>query len=109
MMTVGDASFFFANRHSSNQYKTITHEIVHHRIISIFGVVPILTAAVLLVGFRTPAKIAMPISFLVTVLVAFTLGDIAIIDIFGSSIQGLCSITFDILLLYLELLPLEPA
>jgi lactate permease len=65
-------------------------------IIAFLAVVPILTAAVLLVGFRTPAKIAMPISFLVTVLVAFTAWDIAIIDILASSIQGLF-ITFDIL------------
>ncbi|MEQ9583062.1 MAG: hypothetical protein RIM68_13060 [Arenibacter sp.] len=39
-------------------------------ILAFLAVVPILTAAVLLVGFRTPAKIAMPISFLATVVVA---------------------------------------
>ncbi|MCM4151039.1 L-lactate permease [Arenibacter sp. N53] len=65
-------------------------------VIAFLAVVPILTAAILLVGFRTPAKIAMPISFLVTVFVAFAAWDIAIIDIVASSIQGLF-ITFDIL------------
>ncbi len=65
-------------------------------LLAFLAVVPILTAAILLVGFRTPAKIAMPISFLVTVVVAFTVWDIAVVDIVASSIQGLF-ITFDIL------------
>ncbi len=65
-------------------------------LLAFFAVIPILTAAVLLVGFRIPAKIAMPISFLVTVLVAFTVWNIPIIAIIASGIQGLF-ITFDIL------------
>jgi lactate permease len=65
-------------------------------LLAFLAVVPILTAAVLLVGFRMPAKRAMPISFLVTAIIAFTVWHIPIIDIIASSIQGLF-ITFDIL------------
>lgn len=49
-----------------------------------------------MVGFRIPAKIAMPISFLATVVVAFASWSIPIVDIIASSIQGLF-INFDIL------------
>jgi lactate permease len=65
-------------------------------LLAVLAAVPILTAAVLLVGFRIPAKIAMPISFLTTVVVACFAWDISVIDIIASSIQGLF-ITFDIL------------
>lgn len=65
-------------------------------LLAFLAVVPILTAAVLLVGFRIPAKIAMPISFLTTVVVAFLAWNIEFVDIIASSIQGLF-ITFDIL------------
>ncbi|WP_422082450.1 L-lactate permease [Ulvibacterium sp.] len=65
-------------------------------LLAFLAVVPILTAAILLVGLRMPAKRAMPISFLVTIGIAFLVWDIAIIDIMASTIQGLF-ITFDIL------------
>jgi lactate permease len=65
-------------------------------LLAVFAVVPILTAAILLVGFRMPAKRAMPISFLATAIVAYLVWDISIINIIASSIQGLF-ITFDIL------------
>ncbi|WP_425235433.1 L-lactate permease [Ulvibacterium sp.] len=65
-------------------------------LLAFLAVVPILTAAILLVGLRMPAKRAMPISFLVTIGIAFLVWDIAIIDIIASTIQGLF-ITFDIL------------
>lgn len=65
-------------------------------LLAFLAVVPILTAAILLVGLRMPAKRAMPISFLVTIGIAFSVWDIAIIDIIASTIQGLF-ITFDIL------------
>lgn len=65
-------------------------------LLAFLAVVPILVAAILLIGFRIPAKIAMPISFLATVVVAFVSWNIPIVDIIASSIQGLF-ITFDIL------------
>ncbi len=59
---------------------------------------PILLAAVLLVGFRTPARVAMPIVYLATVVLAFLGWRLSATDILASSIQGLF-ITFDILLI----------
>ena len=64
--------------------------------LAFLAVLPILVAAILLVGFRVPAKRAMPVSFLVTVIIAFTVWDIPGIDIMASTVQGLF-ITFDIL------------
>ncbi|HMB64007.1 MAG TPA: L-lactate permease [Eudoraea sp.] len=65
-------------------------------LLAILAVLPILLAAILLIGLRIPAKIAMPISFLATVAVAFAVWNISMIDIAASTIQGLF-ITFDIL------------
>ncbi|MBT8183519.1 MAG: L-lactate permease, partial [Eudoraea sp.] len=57
---------------------------------------PILSAAILLVGLRIPAKKAMPIAFAVTVIIALTIWDIPVSYLAASAIQGLF-ITFDIL------------
>ncbi len=57
---------------------------------------PILLVAVLLVGFRLPAKISMPIGFFCSAGVAFYAWNLSGVDIIASSIQGLF-ITFDIL------------
>ncbi|MFY0653962.1 MAG: L-lactate permease [Cyclobacteriaceae bacterium] len=65
-------------------------------LLALLAVVPILSAGILLVGFRMPAKKAMPISFLLTVVVAFAFWDIPATYILASTIQGLF-ITFDIL------------
>lgn len=65
-------------------------------LLALLAVLPILLAAILLVGLRIPARTAMPISFLATVAVAFTVWNISMIDIAASTIQGLF-ITFDIL------------
>jgi lactate permease len=65
-------------------------------VLALLAFSPILLAAVLLIGFRMPAKNAMPISFLATAVMAITVWDIPIIDIAASTIQGLF-ITFDIL------------
>ena len=65
-------------------------------LLALLAFIPILSAAVLLVGFRIPAKKAMPISFAVTVLIAFTTWNIPADYILASTIQGLF-ITFDIL------------
>ena len=57
---------------------------------------PILAAAIMLVGFRWPAKLAMPIVLLLAALIAYFGWDLSITDIAASTIQG-WFITFDIL------------
>lgn len=65
-------------------------------LLALLATLPILSAAVLLVGLRLPAKIAMPISFIVTVAIAFLFWNISPTYLAASTIQGLF-ITFDIL------------
>ena len=65
-------------------------------LLAILAFLPILLAAVLLVGFRIPAVKAMPISFVVTVIIALIVWDISTDYLVASIIQGLF-ITFDIL------------
>ncbi len=65
-------------------------------VLALLAISPIITAAVLLVGFRVPAKKAMPISFLITLVIAFAVWDIPSTYLLASTIQGLF-ITFDIL------------
>ncbi|MCH6233171.1 L-lactate permease [Cognataquiflexum rubidum] len=65
-------------------------------VLSFLALLPILTVAILLVGFRMPAKYSMPIGFLLTAVIAKLAWKLSILDIIASSIQGLF-ITFDIL------------
>ncbi len=65
-------------------------------LLAFMAFVPILSAGVLLVGLRIPAKKAMPISFAITVIIAFAVWDIPGDYLVASSIQGLF-ITADIL------------
>jgi lactate permease len=65
-------------------------------LLSCLALLPILVVATLLVGFRIPARISMPIGFLLTAAVAFFAWDFSFTSILASSIQGLF-ITFDIL------------
>src|SRR5680860_1603829 len=65
-------------------------------LLAILAFTPILMAAILLVGFRIPAKRAMPIAFVATIIIALTVWDISTNYILASVIQGLF-ITFDIL------------
>jgi len=65
-------------------------------LLALLAFVPILSAAVLLVGLRVPAKKAMPVSFILTLLVAYIYWDIPPDYLAASTIQGLF-ITFDIL------------
>ena len=59
---------------------------------------PILLAAVLLVGFRVPAKLAMPAVYVAAVLIAVSVWDMRWSYVGASTIQGLFT-TFDILLI----------
>lgn len=65
-------------------------------ILALLAFVPILLATVLLVGFRVPAKKAMPLAFIATAIVAFLVWNNTPTYILASGIQGLF-ITFDIL------------
>jgi len=56
---------------------------------SLFAVMPILTAAVLLVGFRWPAKRAMPICYIVAAVIAVTFWKVDAMRVLASTIQGL--------------------
>jgi len=63
---------------------------------ALLAATPILLAAILLVGFRVPAKWAMPVVYIVAFLIALTAWQVSFAHIVASTIQGLF-ITFDIL------------
>ena len=65
-------------------------------LLSFLAFLPILVVAIMLVGFRIPAKTTMPVGFLLTAVVAFFGWEFPTTNILASSIQGLF-ITFDIL------------
>jgi len=56
---------------------------------ALFAALPILVAAVLLVGLRLPAKKAMPVVFLTTAVIAYTFWEVTFNRILASTIQGL--------------------
>ena len=66
--------------------------------LALLAMMPILVAAVLLVGLRLPARVAMPAVYLVSVVIALTAWRVPFVRVIGSTIQGLF-ITFDILLI----------
>jgi lactate permease len=59
---------------------------------------PILIAAILLVGFRQPAKLAMPVVYIAAAVVAMSAWGVSFSRIAASTIQGLF-VTFDLLLI----------
>ena len=59
---------------------------------------PILLAGTLLVGFRTPARIAMPIVYVTAAVIAFYFWDMSLANVAASSVEGLFT-TFDLLLI----------
>ncbi len=65
-------------------------------LLALLAFLPILLAAILLVGFRWPAKIAMPLVLVLTIILSYIGWDLSVVDISASIIQGLF-ITFDIL------------
>ena len=58
-------------------------------LLSLMAFVPLVLAAVLLVGLNWPAKRAMPMVLLVTVLIALTAWDMTFNRVLASSLQGL--------------------
>ena len=63
---------------------------------ALLAVMPVQVAAVLLVGFRVPARWAMPLVYVVAVVIAMTAWQMALAPVIAASIKGLFS-TFDIL------------
>ncbi|PHN01354.1 L-lactate permease [Flavilitoribacter nigricans] len=63
---------------------------------ALLALLPILTAAVLMVAFRQPAKRAMPVVYVLTLLIAFWGWEMSGTDLAASTVQGLF-ITFNIL------------
>ena len=63
---------------------------------ALLAILPILSAGVLMVGFRWPAKRAMPISFVMAVIIALAFWQVALVHVIASTIQGLF-LTFDLL------------
>ena len=59
---------------------------------------PILLGGVLLVGFRVPAKWAMPLVYVTAVVIALNVWNMPSVDVAASTIQGLF-LTFDLLLI----------
>jgi len=58
-------------------------------LLSLIAFLPIMVAAILLVGLNWPAKRAMPIAFVLTVLVALIVWDMSVTRVIASSLQGL--------------------
>ena len=63
---------------------------------ALLAVLPILVAGVLLIGFRVPAKWAMPIVYLVAVVLALVAWQVELVRLVAATIQGLF-ISFDLL------------
>jgi len=58
-------------------------------LLAFFAALPLLSAGVLLVGLRMPAKKAMPIVYVLTALIAIFVWDVSFNRVLASSIQGL--------------------
>ncbi len=56
---------------------------------ALFAALPIIVAAILLVGFRLPAKKAMPVVYIVTALIALYVWEVTFNRVLASTIQGL--------------------
>ncbi len=64
--------------------------------LALLAILPILVAAIMLVGFRLPARVAMPVALLLTVVIALTVWKLAMATLLATFVQSLF-ITFDIL------------
>ena len=66
--------------------------------LAMLAALPILLGGVLLVGFRIPAKWAMPIVYVTAVVIALNVWNMPSVDVAASTVQGLF-LTFDLLLI----------
>ena len=82
--------------HGSQQVKYEGGASLNDTIQALLALSPILIAAILLVGFRWPAKWAMPLVYIIAAVIALTAWGVGITRVTASTIQGLF-ITFDIL------------
>ncbi|WP_458701136.1 L-lactate permease [Sulfurospirillum sp. 1307] len=57
-------------------------------LLAFFAALPLISAGVLLVGFRLPARVAMPIVYIITSLVALFVWDVSFNRVLASTIQG---------------------
>lgn len=62
---------------------------MNETLLALLAFVPLLLAGVLLIGFKIPAKIAMPIVFLAAALIGLTVWEMSFTRIVASTIQGL--------------------
>ena len=62
---------------------------LNNSLLALLAFTPIVLAAVLLVGLQWPAKRAMPLAFILTVLVALFAWDMTVTRVIASSLQGL--------------------
>ncbi|WP_339488999.1 L-lactate permease [Pseudomonas sp. EL_65y_Pfl2_R95] len=58
-------------------------------LLSILAFVPLILAGVLLIGFRWPAKYAMPVVFILTAIIGLSAWDMSMVRVVASSLQGL--------------------
>ena len=58
-------------------------------LLAFFAALPLISAGVLLVGFRFPARVAMPIVYIITSLVTLFVWDVSLNRVLASSIQGI--------------------
>ncbi|MFI8482061.1 L-lactate permease [Pseudomonas sp. NPDC078700] len=58
-------------------------------LLSILAFVPLILAGVLLIGFRWPAKYAMPVVFILTAIIGLSAWDMSLVRVVASSLQGL--------------------
>ena len=66
--------------------------------LAVLAATPILVAGILIVGFRVTARTAMPVTYILTAIIAVTVWNMPGTAIAAASIQGLF-ITFDILMI----------
>ncbi len=62
---------------------------MNQSLLALLAFVPLLLAGILLIGFRMAARIAMPIVFVVTALIALLAWDMTFNRVLASSLQGL--------------------
>src|SRR5690554_5168644 len=71
------------------QQGEIRGHVMTDTILALLAFTPLVLAGVLLIGFRVAAKMAMPVVFLVTVIIAITAWDMSFARVMASTIQGL--------------------